>query len=182
MFSSAIYSLTNAMISIKSMLASLFPTPKDIEVKALTQATKLEAAYTTVKKNRDVGKHKLSFMKVDQIAIDSVAQTLPDLVEYINWYCGLLVSGEGVKHSDVRGKPDKITLSEFMTQNGYYVSSDYVEKFYEAAEVLLDLLINHKDQQVGKESYYIRVLGNTLVTIKNVSDAFAKCSTAPTTE
>lgn len=172
MFTTSIFKL---MASIPSILSKLFGAGKKEEKQVLTQATKLEAAYNSIKELKLSGKYSMQYSKADSFELTTMSKTLPEFVDYLEGYLLLLKSKQAIRISDIRGAPEKVTLTGFLTSDNYYVPLSVVSDFHKVAEEILDILIVHKDKETGNESYYIRILGNTLVSIKNIADAFTAC-------
>lgn len=164
------------MKNILSYLGSMFKGKENAaSSEKLTQASKIEAAYNSLKAVGDPKSYKLGYRASDTCKVNTIAINIIEHNEILLRYIERLNDQGKLIYSDIVRTHGVRTLAEFMTQDNFYISSIEIEKFHILATLLVESQYPYKDEQTGQGAYNIRQLGNCFVSITSVCDALVAC-------
>lgn len=140
-----------------------------------TRASKIEAAYTALQAVGDPEKYRLAHRASDIRKVETIAENIVVHCEILVKYIEILNDRGKFIYSDLVRTHGVRTLAQFMTQDGYYISSDEIVRFHKLASMLVESQYQYKEDQTGQGAHNIRQLGNCFVSIASVCDALVAC-------
>ena len=139
------------------------------------QSNRLKALLATQSLGGYVEHHKFSHSRAARKSFDSLYVNIVDACESMQELSALVRSSKVLSPTTLIFQKKQCTVSEFLTQEGYYLNTQTIKVYYKLATEFLELLESSDKAVHGKDEYYRRTLAHVFIAIKDISHSVCSC-------
>ena len=139
------------------------------------QTNRLKALLATQSLGGYVEHHRFSHSKAARTSFDNIYLNIIDACESMQAISALVYSSKVLSPTTLVFQKRQHTVSEFLTQEGYYLNTQTIKVYHKQASDFLELLENTDKAVYGRDEYYRRSLNHVFIAIKDISHSVCSC-------